>query len=362
MTAAIDAFEAPAELTPVRDAVAAFVRNHVASQARAWDEAEALAPDLGRRFADAGLSGIAVDEVQGGVGLSWLATAMAAGAVGEASGSAAVALALHECVLGCLADAGADASLGRALSDDQPWTWIDGTHDVQVIGRGPGGWRIRGRLALVPVGSAMVINVRDGAGVAAFAIDRGHPAVRIERRATCGLRALELSDVGIDGEVADALRIQGVDGDALATTRARLVALVAAAACGIGRGATLAAAAYAKTREQFGQPIAAFQAIAWKLADAATVLDAAWLSVLAAVRAIDAGRSAEIAAARAALASFGPAVRACSDALQIHGGYGYTTEFPIERMLRDARACELVGGGADVHKGAIARAIEARVG
>lgn len=361
MTTAIDAFEIPAELAPIREAVAAFVRKDVAPHARAWDEAETLDAAIGRRFADAGLSGIAIDEAHGGVGLSWLATAVAVGAVAESSGSAAVALALHEVALGHLADAGAHGALARALGEAQPWSWIDGTEgDASVLARRDRGWRISGRLALVPVGAALVVCARTDADTVAFVVPREHPSLRIERRASFGLRGLELADVDIDGELDDDACIAA--SGAIERARSRKVALVAAAACGIGRGATLAAAAYAKTREQFGQAIAGFQAIQWKLADAATVLDAAWLSVLAAARAIDAGRPAGVAAARAALASFAPATRACSDALQIHGGYGYTTEFPIERMLRDVRGCELVAGTADRHRDTIARAIEARVG
>jgi len=116
---------------------------------------------------------------------------------------------------------------------------------------------------------------------------------------------------------------------------------IAAMACGLGRGAMEAGVAYAKEREQFGQPIAAFQAIQWKVANMATDLQAAWCMTLRAAALRDAGLQFSSAAGRAQLFAARAATRAGTESLQIHGGYGYTREYLVERFLRDARMCSL---------------------
>ena len=136
---------------------------------------------------------------------------------------------------------------------------------------------------------------------------------------------------------------------------------LAAVACGVLRGALQVSVAYAQERRQFGQPIASFQAIQWKLADMATTLDAAWLLTLRAAWLVDAGQPHATAAARARVAATAAAVRGTSEALQIHGGYGYTREFPVERALRDARACEAIAGGGAPARLLLARALAERL-
>jgi alkylation response protein AidB-like acyl-CoA dehydrogenase len=136
---------------------------------------------------------------------------------------------------------------------------------------------------------------------------------------------------------------------------------LAAIACGLARDVLEQATAYAMERRQFGQPIASFQAIQWKLADASTALDAAWLLTCRAAWLRDTEQAFGEAAARARLAAVAAAVRGTSEALQIHGGYGYTREYPIERAFRDARTCQAIEGGDALSRLVLARGLIERL-
>jgi alkylation response protein AidB-like acyl-CoA dehydrogenase len=135
---------------------------------------------------------------------------------------------------------------------------------------------------------------------------------------------------------------------------------IAAMALGIGRGAYEEALKYAQQREQFGQPIAQFQAIQSKLADMATELDAARLLIWRAAWLQDQGRRVTKESAMAKLYASEAATRACNQALQVHGGYGYMKDYPVERYLRDAKICEIGEGTSEIQRLIIARQLLSR--
>ncbi|MGH7270944.1 MAG: acyl-CoA dehydrogenase family protein, partial [Polyangiaceae bacterium] len=132
---------------------------------------------------------------------------------------------------------------------------------------------------------------------------------------------------------------------------------IAAMAIGLGYGAIEKAAIYAKQRSAFGKPIAAFQAIQWALADAKTELDAASLLTYRAAWLADQGSAYSTAAAMAKLFASEASTRACSSAVQIHGGYGYTRDFDVERHLRDAKLCEIGEGTSEIQRMVIAKRV-----
>jgi alkylation response protein AidB-like acyl-CoA dehydrogenase len=132
---------------------------------------------------------------------------------------------------------------------------------------------------------------------------------------------------------------------------------IGALAVGLARGALEEAARYAKDRTAFGQPIADFEAIRWMLADMKTEIDAARLLVHRAAALADAGQPHIVEASMAKLFASEVANRACNKAVQIHGGYGYTREFPVERYLRDAKLCEIGEGTSEVQRSVISREI-----
>ena len=130
---------------------------------------------------------------------------------------------------------------------------------------------------------------------------------------------------------------------------------IAALALGLGRGALEESVRYAKDRRAFGQAIGQFQAIQWMLADSLTDLAGARLLVQRAACLCDRGQPFTLAASKAKLAAAEAAMRSCNRAVQIHGGYGYTDEFPVERYLRDAKLCEIGEGTNEVQRLVIAR-------
>jgi alkylation response protein AidB-like acyl-CoA dehydrogenase len=158
-------------------------------------------------------------------------------------------------------------------------------------------------------------------------------------------------------ELADSQRLGELDGGFIDTLkildRGRIT--IGALAVGLLRGALEESVHYAQDRQAFGQPIAEFQAIRWMLADMKTELDAARLLVHRAARLADEGRPFTQAASVAKLFASEAASRGCAKAVQIHGGYGYTREFPVERYLRDAKLCEIGEGTSEIQRTIIAR-------
>ena len=134
---------------------------------------------------------------------------------------------------------------------------------------------------------------------------------------------------------------------------------IASQAVGMARAAFEAALAYAKQRESFGQPIFNHQAVQFKLADMATQIEAARQLVWHAASLKDAGRPCLKEASMAKLFASEMAERVCSDAIQVHGGYGYVTDFPVERIYRDVRVCQIYEGASDIQKLVIGRALAA---
>ena len=130
---------------------------------------------------------------------------------------------------------------------------------------------------------------------------------------------------------------------------------IAAMALGLGQGALQMAITYAKDRKQFGKPIADYQAIQWMLADSKTELDAAALLTYRAAWLVDQGAPHTTEASMAKLFASEAATRACNRAVQVHGGYGYTREFNVERHLRDAKLCEIGEGTSEVQRTVIAK-------
>ena len=128
-------------------------------------------------------------------------------------------------------------------------------------------------------------------------------------------------------------------------------------ALGLGEGALEASIQYAKDRQQFGKPIAEFQAIQWMIADSRTELDAARMLLWRAAKRADSGERYSKEASMAKLFASEVSSKVCNRAIQIHGGYGYTREFPVERHLRDAKICEIGEGTSEVQRIVIAREV-----
>jgi len=253
------------------------------------------------------------------------------------------------------------------------------TRAVRSEGRAPDGssqtqWRLDGTKTFITQGSVAGVYVvlastspdKKQKGLTAFIIERGTPGFRAGRRLEkMGLHASDTTELILeDVVVPDEQRLGEIDQGFFDTLtvldRGRIG--IGAWAVGIGRGALEESRAYALARVQFGKPIAEFQAVKHMLADMATELEAARLLVWRAAwlqdQKVKTTRESSVAKYYAARAS----VRACNAAVQIHGGYGYTREFPVERYLRDAKLAEIGEGTNEVQKMVIARELLKELG
>jgi alkylation response protein AidB-like acyl-CoA dehydrogenase len=198
-------------------------------------------------------------------------------------------------------------------------------------------------------------------GVTAFILEKGLKG--FSQRAMhgkLGMRSSDTAELFLDNvEVPDSQRLGEVGRGFIDTLqildRGRIT--IGALAVGLGRGALEESLSYAQQRSAFGRPIAQFQAIQWMLADIKTEIDAARLLVQRAARLADTGRPFTKEASMAKLFASEAATRACNKAIQIHGGYGYTREFPVERYLRDAKLCEIGEGTSEIQRTIIGRQI-----
>lgn len=345
-------FDLPESHREIQRMVRELAARQIAPDARAWDEAGALPDAAIDRVAELGLLAARVPEAHGGAGLDALALTVVVEELARQLGSLAAVVAAHDALGVAHLVAAADESqraryLTAAAGREGLVAWLD---EGVTATRAGEAWALEGRATRVALGATaarVVVVAATAEGPTAFVVERGATGMTAERRGgSLGLRACEVSDLAFAGcTVGDDARV-GAVGAAAATAaavRAGHELARAALAVGCGTGALDAACGYAKDRKQFGQTIASFQAVQWMLADAKVELDAARLLVQRAALADDDALPGD--AAMALLHAGEAATRACSRALQVHGGYGYTKEFPVERHLRDAKACALGGAG-----------------
>ena len=198
-------------------------------------------------------------------------------------------------------------------------------------------------------------------GISAFIVDTRSPGfvvTRVEEKT--GQRASDTAQIVFEHCEVPAENLLGREGEgyriALANLEAGRIG-IAAQAVGMARAAYEAALAYARERQTFGKPIIEHQAVAFRLADMATQIEAARQLVWHAAVLRDAGEPCLKEASMAKLFASEMAERVCSDAIQIHGGYGYVTDFPVERIWRDVRVCQIYEGTSDIQRLVIGRAL-----
>jgi alkylation response protein AidB-like acyl-CoA dehydrogenase len=359
-------FDLPESHREIQRMVRELGARRVAPFARAWDDDGRLPDDILADIAAQGLLAVRVPYAHGGSGLDALALAIVVEELARHHGSLAYAVAAHNTLgvahlLAADGDALREGHLAAAASEDGLVAWLD---DGVTAKRAGDGWTLHGaapRVVLGATAARVVVAAHTDQGPTAFVVERA--GLRVARRVDAlGMRACEASELVFEGcPVGDGARVGAVGAAGAAVVRVRTghdVAM-AALAVGLGQGALDAAVAYAKDRKQFGQPIASFQAIQWMLADARVELDAARLLAQRAAATDDAGGDARAEAAAARLYASEAGSRACSRALQVHGGYGYTREFPVERALRDVKVCELGDGGNAGRRAVVAAAARA---
>jgi alkylation response protein AidB-like acyl-CoA dehydrogenase len=363
-----------------REEVRQLVLKHVAPFAARWDEAESFPFEAVCALGERGLLGITVPVAYGGLGLDPVSYALAIEEVARHDGSMALTLASHNTLAcGHLLLAGSEEQKRRylpALARGEmlgAWALTEAESGsdaaaLKTTAEPDGeGWLLNGAKMFVTQGTVaglyvILARTAPGArqhGISAFLVEAGTPGLKpATPLKKLGCRASDTAALRLDhvrlprecllGELhhgfVDALKL---------LDKGRIG--IGAMAVGLARGALEESLAYAQKRKQFGKPIASFQAVQWLLADMATEIDAARLLVHRAAMLQAEGRPSTRESSMAKLYASEVATRAASKAVQIHGGYGYLRTFPVERILRDARICEIGEGTSEVQRMVIAR-------
>ncbi|HEX9466721.1 MAG TPA: acyl-CoA dehydrogenase [Alphaproteobacteria bacterium] len=368
--------------TMIRDAARSFAQEKLAPFAAEWDRAHSFPKEAIAEMGRLGFMGMQVPEEWGGAGVDHVAYALAVEEIAAGDGSCSTVMSVHNSVvcmpilkfgtpeqkerflkllargdmLGafCLTEpqAGSDASSikTRAKRDGNHWV-LNGTKQFITSGKS----------ADVAIVFAVTDPARGKKGISAFIVPTktaGWTVARVEHK--LGQNATDSCQIVLDNLRLTPDHMLGQEGEgykiALGNLEGGRIG-IAAQSVGMARAAYEAAVTYAKQRETFGKKIIEHQAVAFRLADMATGIEAARLLVLNAAQLRDAGQPCLTEAAMAKLFASEMAERVCSDAIQIHGGYGYLNDFPVERIYRDVRVCQIYEGTSDIQRLVISRAI-----
>ncbi len=361
----------------VREFAEAEIRPHVME----WDEAQAFPNELVGKLAAMGLMGIQVSEDEGGSGMSAVDYCIAIEELARVDPSIALSVAAHNgLAVAHLAMVGTAEQkaryLGPLVRGEMLGAWglteADSGSDagaMRTTARSDaGGWVISGTKQFIThgrtAGLLVVMAVTDASqgshGISAFIVERGTAGLKAGRHENkLGMRASDTSEVILDDVRVPAANVLGAVGRGFVDTLRVLDAGrigIAALSVGLAQGAFEAALAYAKARRQFGRPIAAFQAIRWKLADMATRIEAARLLTYRAAWLRDRREErTSTASSVAKLYASEVAVRAAEECVQIHGGYGFVKDYPAEKYFRDVKLCTIGEGTSEIQRLVIAR-------
>ncbi len=365
----------------LRQSVRDFARAEVAPHAKKWDEEERFPSEIVPKLADMGLLGIRIPEEFGGSAMDTTSYAICVEEIAKIDGSLALTVASHNGLgTGHILAFGSDAQKQRYLPRAARGEWLaawaltepgsgsDSAGLTTTARREGDEWIINGTKMFITqgrVGGFCVVLARTNPaaskqrGITAFVVEHGTAGFSASKHLEkLGCRSSDTAELTFDNvRVHDSQRVGEIDHGFTDTMkildRGRIS--IAAMALGLGYGALDMATKYAKDRRQFGKAIAEFQAVQWMLADCKTELDAASLLTYRAAWLCDQGRPYSREASMAKLFASEASTRACNKSLQIHGGYGYTREFSVERHLRDTKLCEIGEGTSEVQRLVIAK-------
>ncbi|MBC8750009.1 MULTISPECIES: acyl-CoA dehydrogenase family protein [Paraburkholderia] len=366
----------------VRDALRTFVREAITPYAAQWDRERTFPRDVHRQLAELGAYGVLVPETYGGAGMDALALALILEEIAAGDGGTSTAISVNNCpVCSILLTYGNDAQkrdwltpLARgemlgAFCLTEPQAGSDASALRTTATRDGDAYVLNGVKQFITSGKngdvAIVMAVTDKAagkrGISAFIVPTstpGYVVARVEDK--LGQHSSDTAQIVFEACRVPAANLIGAPGEgyriALSGLEGGRIG-IAAQSVGMARAAFEAALNYAKERESFGAPLFSHQAVQFRLADMATQLEAARQLIWHAASLKDAGQPCLTEAAMAKLFASEAAERICSAALQIHGGYGYLSDFPVERIYRDVRVCQIYEGTSDIQKMLIARAL-----
>ena len=362
----------------VRDFAEKNIRPHIME----WDEAQHFPVELFKQLGDLGLMGVLVPEEYGGSGLGYQEYVDVIVEVARVCGSIGLSLAAHNSLC--------TGHIMAFATEEQKQKWLPKLATAEWIGAwglteaNTGSDALRMMTTAVEDGDDYIINgaknwithgksgdiavvmVRTGEqgsskGISAIVVERGTPGFSAGKKENkLGMRASETTEMIFDNCRVPKANLLGNVGEGFKQAMKVLDGgriSIAALALGIAKGAFDAAVDYSKQRQQFGQPIASFQAISFKLADMATEIEAAELLIRQAADLKNRHLPMTKESAMAKYFASEVSVRVATEAVQIFGGYGYTKDFPVEKFYRDSKLCTIGEGTSEIQKIVIAREI-----
>jgi alkylation response protein AidB-like acyl-CoA dehydrogenase len=366
----------------VRKAARAFAESEIRPHVMRWDEAQEFPREVFRKLGELGFLGVLFPEEYGGSGMSYLDYVAIVEEIACVDPSVALALAAHNS-LGSnhIYQFGSEAQKRRVVPKLASGEWLaawglteaeagsdsSGTRTTAV--RNDGEWVLNGSknfitnasVARMAVLMAVTQRERGRHGISAFLVDLTSPGIRVGKKENkLGMRASDTCTLVMEDCRVSEDSLLGEEGNGWVDSMTILDGgriSIAALSVGLARGAYEASLAYARDRRQFGRPIADFQAIQFYLAEMATDIDAARLLTERAAAAKDRGEVVTRLSAQAKLFSSEIAVRVTERAVQIHGGYGFTKDFPVEKYYRDVKLCTIGEGTSEIQKIVIAKSL-----
>jgi alkylation response protein AidB-like acyl-CoA dehydrogenase len=366
----------------VRSMVKDFAEKHIREHVMEWDEAQIFPVEVFKKLGELGLMGVLVPETYGGSGFGYQEYVDVIVGISKVCGSIGLSLAAHNSLCtGHILAFGSEEQKAKWLPKLATAEWIGAwglteantgsdalrmmttarlEGDEYVI-NGAKNWITHGNS-----GDVAVVMVRTGEsgsskGISAIVVERGTPGFSAGKKENkLGMRASETTEMIFDNCRVPKENLLGIEGEGFKQAMKVLDGgriSIAALSLGIAKGAYEAAVAYAKERHQFGQPIANFQGISFKLADMATEIEAAELLIRQAADLKNRGQKMTKESAMAKYFASEVAVKASTEAVQIFGGYGYTKDFPVEKFYRDSKLCTIGEGTSEIQKIVIAREV-----
>ena len=368
------------ELDLIRASAAEFAAQHIAPHVMEWDEAQVFPKELFHEMGRLGFLGVLVSTEYGGAGMGYAEYITIVDEIAQVCGSIGLSVAAHNSL--CtqhINQFGTEEQKRRWLPKLASGQWIGawgltetgtgsdagGMHTTAV--REGDGWRINGSKNFIThaiSGDVAVVVVRTGEkgdshGMSAFVVEKGTPGFEGGRKENkLGMRASETAGLFFDNCYVSNDNLLGKVGEGFIQSMKILDGgriSIAALSLGIAKGAQKAALRYSREREQFGQPIGDFQGIAFKLAEMGTKIYASELMTRHAGSLKDQGLKVTRESAMAKLFASETAVEVATDGVQIHGGYGYTKDYPAEKYFRDSKLCTIGEGTSEIQKLVISR-------
>jgi len=373
-------FELNEDQLQIKNTIREFAEAELKPYVSEWDESQHFPVELRPKFAELGIMGVLFPEEYGGADLGYIEYSTIIEEIARVDPSVALSIAAHNSLAGGhIFIAASDEQKQKYLTPlargdhfgawglTEPSSGSDASSMRTVAVRKNGGWIINGSKNFITnatfAGTTVALAITDRTagthGISAFIVEQGTRGFSIAKKENkLGMRASDTAALVFDDCFVPESNLIGEEGHGFIQAMKVLDGgriSIAALAVGIAQGAYEAALKYAKERQQFGRPIAEFQAIQFKLADMATEIEAARLLTYRAAETKNQGKNTTKESSMAKLYASEVAVRVAEESVQIHGGYGYIKDYPAEKFWRDSKLCTIGEGTSEVQRVVIAR-------